>query len=196
MVAVLALRFGASAGRSPLPKAVAPSEKAKSVARTFIAEHERRDTEAPHFEHHVSIVKGRSISQEEHEALVDSLGEGPAQIMSSQFWYPPIWDEFTHVRGHLDCGQLVADTRTRTIGDDVSTLQIAALAPAFMGSSYRQGHAYANDLRGRWLDSTGFVARARQRSSRAVYPRAAARADVRRVGGQSRGRCWQSTPPA
>jgi hypothetical protein len=129
----------------PLPKAVAQSEKAKSVAGAFISEHKRRDTEAPHFEDHVSIVKGRSISQEEHQALVESLCESPAQIMC-QFRYPPMWDEFTHMRGHLDCAQLVADTRTTIIDDDISTLQIAALAPAFMAPGYRQGYAYANDL--------------------------------------------------
>ena len=43
----------------PLPKAVAQSEKAKSAARAFITEHAQ--SERP-----VSILKGRSISQEEH----------------------------------------------------------------------------------------------------------------------------------
>ena len=130
----------------PLPKAVAQSEKAKGVARAFIAEHEGRDTEPPQFENCVSIVKGRSVSQEEHQALVDSLRETPTQIMTCQFWYPPLWDEFTHMRGHLDCAQLAAETRTTIIEDDISALQIAALAPKFMAPGYRQGPAFANDL--------------------------------------------------
>jgi hypothetical protein len=129
----------------PLPKALAESEKAKGVARAFIVEHAGRDTDHAQPERHVSIVKGRSISQEEHQALVESFHKCRAQIIC-QFWYPPMWDEFTHMRGHLDCAQLVADTRTTIIGDDVSSLQITALAPTFMAPGYRQGPAYANDL--------------------------------------------------
>ena len=130
----------------PLPKVLTQTERAKSVARSFIAEHERGGTEPAQFENRVSILKGRSISREEHQALVESLRESPGQIMTCQFWYPPMWDEFTHIRGHLDCAQLVADTRTTIIGDDLPTLQIATLAPAFMALNYRSGYAYANDL--------------------------------------------------
>jgi hypothetical protein len=129
----------------PLPKAVAQSEKAKSVARAFIADHAGRDTDHVQSERYVSIVKGRSISQEEHQALVESLPESRARIMC-QFLYPPMWDEFTHMSGRLDCAQFVADTRTTVIGDDISALQIAALAPTFMAPGYREGSAYANDL--------------------------------------------------
>ncbi len=130
----------------PLPKAVAQSEQAKCVARRFINEHEQRDIEGSPIENRVSVVKGRSISEDDHRALIEALRESPTQIMTCQVRYPSMWDEFTHVRGHLDCAQLVADSRTTAVGDDVSSLQIAALAPSFLEPRYRKGHTYANDL--------------------------------------------------
>jgi hypothetical protein len=130
----------------PVPRATSGSNKAKEVSREFIANNERRDPEMPNFANQVTILKGRSIPESEHLAFIDSLRQNPNQIMTCQFSYPSMWDEFTHVRGHLACSQLVADTRETIIGDENSGLRIAALAPTFMEVGYRQGHAYANDL--------------------------------------------------
>ncbi len=129
----------------PVPQAAAGSDKAKEVSREFISNNEKRDTEPPNFEHRVTILKGRSVAEGDHKAFMESLRQSPNQIMTCQFWYPPMWDEFTHVRGHLACSQLVADTRKTYIGDETSTLRIDALAPTFM-KGYRTGASYANDI--------------------------------------------------
>jgi hypothetical protein len=131
---------------APIPKVISASDKAKEVSRKFISDNEGRDPEAPNFERRVSIVKGRSLTEAEHRAFVDSLRQNPTQIMTCQFWYPSMWDEFTHARGHLTCSQLVADTRTTQIGDETQALRIATLAPTFMEVGYRSGPSYANDI--------------------------------------------------
>ena len=130
----------------PIPKAISGSDKAKEIGRKFIADNERRDAETPSFEHRVTIVKGRSLGEADHSAFVDSLRERPEQIMTCQFWYPSMWDEFTQARGHLTCSQLVADERTAQIGDEDSALRVATLAPTLMEVGYRSGPSYANDV--------------------------------------------------
>ncbi len=130
----------------PIPKAISGSDKAKEIGRKFIADNERRDAETPSFEYRVTIVKGRSLGETDHSAFVDSLRETPEQIMTCQFWYPSMWDEFTQARGHLTCSQLVADERTAQISDEDSALRVATLAPAFMEVGYRSGPSYANDV--------------------------------------------------
>jgi hypothetical protein len=130
----------------PIPRQLGGTDKAKTIARQFIAAHEER-VPPPGVGNRVTILKARSIDKDAHEAFVNSLREEAGQVMTCQFWYPPVWDEFTHVRGHLRCSSLVADTRDVMIGDEAGTIRVPALAPEFLGKIYRDGCRYANDLR-------------------------------------------------
>jgi hypothetical protein len=130
----------------PMPRAVGCSPNAVAAGRNFIKDHEGNDGENPHYFHHVTIIKGRSLREPEHEAFINSLREHPSQRMTCQFWYPRLWDEFTHDRGHLSCSQLVAGTRSVEIRDDDTSSRLDALAPSFMGKGYRSGPSFANDV--------------------------------------------------
>ena len=141
----------------PIPRAVSESDIAKSTARKVIADFEPRDESSPRPDQRVTIMKSRSISESEHLAFVESLRERPGQIMLCQVWYPPIWDEFAHERGHVSCGRLVAETSETPIGNGTETLQFAALAPRFMAKIYRGGCSYANDVTIRRYGHTEFA---------------------------------------
>jgi len=130
----------------PMPRAVGCSPNAVAAARKFIKDYEGKDEENPHYHHRVTIIKARSLNEPEHQAFVESLREQPSQIMTCQFWYPRMWDEFTHSRGHLSCSQLVAGTRTVEIRDEDVSSRLGTLAPSFMADGYRSGPSFANDI--------------------------------------------------
>jgi len=120
----------------PLSKAVAQSEKVRTVARKFIQNQQQA----------VPVVKGRSIPKCEHSVFTNSLKCQYPDIAGKIFaqpWYPLMWDELDSCL--LDCVGLVAETRETIIGDD-SGLFIPALPPVFMMPSSRPRLAYANDL--------------------------------------------------
>jgi hypothetical protein len=141
----------------PIPKIISQTETAKTAAREFISNREDRDVQPPRVGNRVTILKSRSISQEDHRAFVESLRQDPSQIMLCQNWYPHMWDEFTHVRGRVRCSQLVAEARNIQITDETASLRIPALAPEFMAKIYRgRRWRYANDLTISIYGSTDF----------------------------------------
>jgi hypothetical protein len=133
----------------PIASAVKVSDGAKKLAQDFIAEHEGRDEEFPNFEHRVTILKGRSIAEDDHIAFVNSLRRKPGQILTCQLWYPPMWDEFTYQRGNLRCSEVTAGEAETTIGegDPVSPTWLKTVSPDFMEPWLGAGWRYANDIK-------------------------------------------------
>jgi len=133
----------------PIASAVDGSDKAKELAEKFITQNEGRDEDFPNVEHRVTILKGRSITQDHHMAFVNSLHREPEQTRICQLWYPPMWDEFTYQRGFLRCSEVSAGEAETSIedADTASPTWFKTVSPDFMEPYTVHGWRYANDVK-------------------------------------------------
>lgn len=131
----------------PIAKVVSGSSLAIEISRQFIAENNWQDPESPAVRNYATILKARSVSKDDHLAFVNSLRQHDKEVLTVQTWYPPMWDEFAHQKGHLRCAESNVEERETQIGDTTAPIWLNAISPDFMYAQYGANHRYANTIR-------------------------------------------------
>ena len=96
------------------------------------------------------ILKGRSISQDEHEHFRGSLEQSK---IVSQTLYPRVWDEESKKTDHVESCELVSETVEHDVSTDQKPISFKSLAPKF--SDHFRGHnmrRFANEIEWRLSD--------------------------------------------
>lgn len=134
----------------PVPKQFTRSDETKlPILKLIEKEHLPH---LPNLANHrrTMILKGRSISQDEHEHFLESLDQSK---IVSQILYPRIWDEESKKSDHVECCELVSETVEHDVSTDRKPISVKALAPKF--SKYFRGHnrrRFANEIEWRLSD--------------------------------------------
>ena len=132
----------------PVPKQFTQFDQTKRLVLDLI---EKKSN--PGIYDYTTVLKSRSISEEEHQHFFHSLGislssEGEERsTVSFQTLYPRIWDEWMRGSDHVECCKLKADTVVHDISTDQKTLRFKTLDPKFI--SRFGGHGtprFANEI--------------------------------------------------
>ena len=138
----------------PIPKQFAQSDKTMQLTRDFIQENHVPHYSNPEIYHYTTILKSRSISEDEQQQFSDSLDISRSAEtrkepkISLQTWYPRIWSEWARGPDHIECCDLVADTDEHDISENEETVRFKTLAPEFVGIHYAGFDAsrFANEI--------------------------------------------------
>ena len=101
---------------------------------------------------HLTILKSRSISEDEHRKFSDSLDSGSGGThetpkVALQTWYPRIWDEWARGPDHVECCKLEVDTVEHDVPTDQETIRFKTVDPRFMNRFGGHGTSrFANDI--------------------------------------------------
>lgn len=132
----------------PIPKQFTQFDQTKRFVLDLI----KRNSN-PKIRDYTTILKSRSISEEEHQHFFHLLGisffsEGEERSkVSFQTLYPRIWDEWVRGADHVECCKLEADTVEHDISTDQETLRFKTLDPKFMSRFGGHGTSrFANEI--------------------------------------------------
>ena len=134
----------------PVPKQLLQSDKLKVHILNYIVENLLSHIPNPKVYHKTTILKSRSISEDEHTHFLDLIEE--LKIVS-QTWYPKIWDESARKTQHVECCEIEADTVEHDVSTDQEPIRFKALPPKF--SSHLRGGVkphFANEIEWRLSD--------------------------------------------
>ena len=138
----------------PIPKQFAQFDKTKQLARDFIEANYVPDHSNPEIYHHTTVLKSRSISEDEQRQFSDSLDtacfdetRGNPKI-SHRISYPRIWSEWARGPDHVECCDLVADTDEHDISENEETVRFKTLDPEFVSYHYAglEASRFANEI--------------------------------------------------
>ena len=137
-----------------IPKQFAQFDKTKQLARDFIEENYVPDHSNPEIYHHTTILKSRSISEDEQRQFSDSLDiacfdetrRNPK--ISHQIFYPRIWSEWARGPDHVECCDLVTDADEHDISESEETVRFKTLDPEFVSYHYAglDASRFANEI--------------------------------------------------
>ena len=138
----------------PIPKQFAQSDKTMQLTRDFIEENHVPHYSNPEIYHHTTLLKSRSISEDEQRQFSDSLDISRSaetrkeSKISLQTWYPRIWNEWARGPDHVECCDLVADTDEHDISENEETVRFKTLDPEFVSIHYAGFDAsrFANEI--------------------------------------------------
>ena len=117
-------------GVIPVPKQFTRYDRTKMPILDFIRKNCLPDSPNPEVYHKTTILKSRSISEDEHQHFLDSLEKSK---VVSQTWYPRIWDESARKADHVECCELlVANPVEHDVSTDQEPIQFKTLPPKFM----------------------------------------------------------------
>ena len=138
----------------PIPKQFAQFDKTKQLAEDFIEANYVPDYLNPDIYHHTTILKSRSISENEHLQFSDALdiirsGEDrktPKVVLKTR--YPRLWNEWARGPDHVDCCELIVDVDEHDISPNEDTVRFKTLDPEFVSIDYAglDASRFANEI--------------------------------------------------
>ena len=149
----------------PVPKQFAQSDKTKQLTLDFIEANYVPRYSNPEIYHHTTILKSRSISQDEHRHFCVSLDLSPSdetykkpKVMIPTL-YPRIWDDWARDADHVECCELEADTAEHDISTNQEIIRFKTLDPKFINRFGGYGKSrFANEIELRLYDDTELFA--------------------------------------
>lgn len=142
----------------PVPKQFMQFDKTRGTILDFIEENLLPSTPNPEVYHKTTILKSRSISEDEHEYFLNSIKESK---VVSQTWYPHIWDESAREAHHVECCELIADTFEHDVSTEREAISFKKLDPEFMNRSGMSNKpCFANEIKWRLSDDRMLFAEA------------------------------------
>lgn len=149
----------------PIPQQFADSDKTKSLARNFVEVNFRPLRSNPEIYHGTTVLKSRSISEEEHEHFVDSLDISPSDEPDRQpkilfqNWYPRVWSEWARRADHVECCNLEAESVQHDISTGQEEVRFKTLDPKFMNRFGGHGRPrFANEIEMRFYGGEELLA--------------------------------------
>lgn len=138
----------------PIPKQFANSDKMQQLAWKFIEEnHVPRYLNSKVYQR-TTILKSRSISEDEHWHFCDSLSvsrsreiyKDPKVVL--QTWYPRMWNEWARGPDHVECCDLEADISEHDIPPNQETIHFKTLDPEFVSFHHAgfEASRFANEV--------------------------------------------------
>jgi hypothetical protein len=119
----------------PVAKQAAGAPELKDHVRMFIEEHFHPLRGNPNIFSHTTVLKARSISEEELRRFGESLAIPPPQQpgafkVSYQHWYPRMWDEWARDTDGAESCELEARSRSESLSGEGRT-EFRTLDPKF-----------------------------------------------------------------
>lgn len=137
----------------PIPKQFAQSDETMQLARDFISENYVPDYSNPDIYHRTTILRSRSISEDEQRHFSDSLDmprsdETHKDKTVLRASYPRMWNEWARVPDHVECCELMVDTDEHDISINEETTRFKTLDPKFISFHYAGYNAsrFANEI--------------------------------------------------
>ena len=143
----------------PVPKQFTRFEKTKQLILDFIEANYVPHHSNPDIYHHTTILKSRSISEDEYQHFRDSLdipisdGTNRRPKIMRQFRYPPMWDEWTRDNNQAECCELEAETDEHDISTNQEMIRFKTLDPKFISRFGGYGKSrFVNEIKLRLYD--------------------------------------------
>ena len=134
----------------PVPKQFTKSDKTQTPILNFIREKRLLHNPNPEVDLKTTILKSRSISEDEHRHFLNSLEESKTV---SQTWYPRIWNQSVRTTDHVECCELIADTTEHDVSTDREPIRFKTLSPKFTNRfTGGVGAHFANEIEWRLSD--------------------------------------------
>ena len=138
----------------PIPKQFAQSGKMLQLTQDFIAANYVPHYSNPEIYHYTTILKSRSISEDEHRQFSDLLDIACSDEIrknskvASQTWYPRMWNEWARRSDHVECCELEADTDEHNISPNEETIHFKTLDPKFVSFHFAglEASRFANEI--------------------------------------------------
>lgn len=138
----------------PIPKQFAQSEGTVQMARDFIVENHVPRYSNPESYHHTTILKSRSISEDEHQHFHDLLNSSRSREIHNdpkialQTWYPRMWNGWARSSNHVECCELSVDNKEHNISTNEETVHFKTLDPKFVSLHHAglDGARFANEI--------------------------------------------------
>ena len=142
----------------PVPKQFTRFEKTKRLILDFIEANYVPHHSNPEIYHHTTILKSRSISEDEYQHFRDSLDipisdeTNRRPKVMGQFWYPPMWDEWAR-ENQAECCDLEAETDEHDISTNQEMVRFKTLDPKFISRFGGYGKSrFVNEIKLRLYD--------------------------------------------
>ena len=138
----------------PIPKQFAQFEETKQLIQDVIEANYVPRHSNPEIYHYTTILKSRSISEDELQQFSDSLGiacsdkiRKSSKVML-QIWYPRMWNEWARGPDHVECCELIADTDEHDISPNEETIHFKTLDPKFVSIDFAglDASRFANEI--------------------------------------------------
>ena len=138
----------------PIPKQFARCDKTMQLVQDFISANYVPHHSNPEIYHHTTILKSRSISEDECRQFSDSLdtsridkSSGNPKV-SRRLSYPRIWNEWARGPDHVECCELEADTDEHNISPNQETIHFKTLDPEFISFHFAglDASRFANEI--------------------------------------------------
>ena len=134
----------------PVPKQFTQSDKTKLSILNLIKENYLPHLSNLEIHRRTTILKSRSISEDEHEHFLDLLEEGK---IVSQTRYPRIWEEESREVDGVECCELESEIIEHDVSTDQESISFKSLAPNFRKHLRRSGmRRFANEIEWRLTD--------------------------------------------
>lgn len=127
----------------PVPKQFIRSDTAKQCILDFIEEDYSLRSPTPEIHHRTTILKSRSISQDEHRDFCE-LFENVKIV--SQTSYPRIWDQWEAGLDYVKCREIEADITEHDISTDEEEVRFKTLDPKFIMRGTLSIPRFANEI--------------------------------------------------
>ena len=127
----------------PVPKQFIQSDKTKLPILDLIEENYLPRHLGPQIHQRTTILKSRSVSEDEHQHFLSLLEKSK---VTSQTWYPRIWDEWARYADHVECCELEADTAEHDVSTNREAIRFKSLAPKFLGDFGGINPRFANEI--------------------------------------------------
>ena len=143
----------------PVPKQFTQFEKTKQLILNSIEANYVPRRSNPEIYHHTTILKSRSISEDEHQHFCNSYDipisdetHQRAKVMR-RFRYPPMWNEWTRDKNSAECCEIEADTVEHDISTNQETVRFKTLDPKFISRFGGYGTSrFVNEIKLRLYD--------------------------------------------
>ena len=138
----------------PIPKQFAQCDKTVQLARDFISLNYVPHHSNPEIYHRTTILKSRSISEDECRQFSNSLdtshigkSSGNPKV-SRRLSYPRIWNEWARGPDRVECCELESDTDEHTISPNQETIHFKTLDPEFVSFHFAglDASRFANEI--------------------------------------------------
>ena len=138
----------------PIPKQFAQFEETKQLIQDVIEANYIPHHSNPEIYHYTTILKSRSISEDELQQFSDSLGIAcfdeirKSSKVTLQTWYPRMWNEWARGPDHVECCELIADTDEHDISPNEETIHFKTLDPKFVSIDFAglDASRFANEI--------------------------------------------------
>lgn len=136
----------------PVPRQSAEFDSVKQFASAFIESNFFPDRFNPQIYHNTTLLKSRSVSDDELKQFAKSLKVPPSDKAGEpklvrQHWYPRIWSEWARRMDHVECCQIEARSAEQDLSESEGGIRFRTLDPEFISEFGRYGQVrFANEL--------------------------------------------------